>query len=120
MVIDDSEPMRSRLVTLLGEVDGVFIVGSAGDAPTAITLIEQLQPDVVVVDLHMPGGGTTVLLHAKRTVPPPFVVVVTAYGTEQHRRRCLALGADIFCDKSRDLHDLGERVLALGEPAASR
>jgi two-component system response regulator AlgR len=113
LVVDDSEPMRTRLAAMLGEVDGLSVVGGAGDAAAAIRLLDELRPDVVVADLHMPGGGTTVLLHAKRMTPPPFVIVVTAHATAQHRRHCLALGADLFCDKGRELDRLGERLLAL-------
>lgn len=112
-IVDDSRTLRARLLALLDELRDVEVVGTATDAPGAIALLSSAAPDVMIVDLHMPGGGMTVLEHARRAAHAPRMVVLTAYPTDQHRRRCLDLGADLFLDKTRDLDDLPERLRAL-------
>jgi DNA-binding NarL/FixJ family response regulator len=113
LIVDDNEPFRSRLVELLTTITGVELVGTAGDAATAIDQIERERPDAIVLDMFMPGGGLSVLEHARRSAAPPCVAVLTASPTDQHRRRCLALGAELFLDKATDLDELTDWLRAL-------
>src|SRR5512143_797122 len=63
LVVDNSAALRTRLVNLFGNVPGVEVVGTATDATTTLALIDRERPDVVILDIFMPGNGVTVLAH---------------------------------------------------------
>ena len=78
MVIDDEEPARDRLSRLLSSFDDLEVVGEAGDGHQALEGISKFQPDVVFLDIEMPGlGGMEVA--ASLPVPRPRIIFCTAY-----------------------------------------
>ena len=78
LIVDDEQPARERLRRLLGAIDGIEIAGEAADGPAAIEQIRQLRPDVVLLDIEMPGcRGTEVA--ASLASPRPHVIFCTAY-----------------------------------------
>ena len=100
-IADDSVLVRERLAALVSECEGSELVGQAGNAIEAIEAIERLRPDVVILDVHMPGGsGLQVLHQIKQTPAEPVVIMLTAFSHPQHERRCLEAGADYFLDKA--------------------
>ena len=115
-VVDDSPLVRERLVSLLSEVEGVDVVGSADNADEGIKGISSSKPDVAVLDIRMPAGnGITVLERIKQQVSPPTVIMLTNYPYPQYRKKCMDAGADYFFDKSGEFHkvtDVLERMVA--------
>ena len=115
-VVDDSPLVRERLVSLLSEVEGVDVVGSADSADEGIKGISSSKPDVAVLDIRMPAGnGITVLERIKQQVSPPTVIMLTNYPYPQYRKKCMDAGADYFFDKSGEFHkvtDVLERMVA--------
>lgn len=110
LVVDDSAAIRARLVEMLREVPGVEPQEATG-ADEALEAIRASAPDVVVLDVHMPGkSGIDVLPMIKALPSPPVVVILTSHPTEHHRRLSLAHGADFFLDKSRDFARVVELV----------
>jgi DNA-binding NarL/FixJ family response regulator len=108
-IVDDSKAVRDRLVSMLSELEGIEVVGQAGNAAEAISGIRRLRPRVVVLDIQMPGGsGIEVLRAIKREAPPTVVVMLTNHTLAQYREKCMELGADYFLDKTRDLDKLTE------------
>ena len=102
-IADDSQVLRERLHEMLSEVPGVEIMGYAQDVPEALTSIKTLQPDVVILDIRMPGGsGIDVLQDIKNTKQTPIIIVLTNYPYPQYRKKCIDLGADFFFDKSAE------------------
>jgi DNA-binding NarL/FixJ family response regulator len=92
---------------LLAGADGIEIVGEAGDGDEALTLFRQRRPDVLVLDIWMPGkNGIEVLETVRREDQSIVVVMLTNDVFHQHRRRCFELGADYFLHKSRDFESL--------------
>ncbi|AHG92439.1 response regulator receiver (plasmid) [Gemmatirosa kalamazoonensis] len=80
VVVDDEEPARELLRALLGERGGVDVVGEAGDGAEAVRTIDATRPDVVFLDVQMPGmSGLEVAAALGRAASPPLVVFVTAY-----------------------------------------
>jgi two-component system LytT family response regulator len=78
LVVDDEEPARERLRLLLTEAGDVQIVGEAGDGEQAMEQIAALSPDVVFLDIQMPGcGGLEVA--ASLAVPRPAIIFCTAF-----------------------------------------
>lgn len=103
VIVEDSSVVRSRLGELLATVPGVRVVGHAEGVAEALDVIGWTAPDAVILDLRLKdGSGMQVLEVVKRIRPATTVVVLTNHGTEEHRIRALALGADRFLDKTAD------------------
>ncbi|MCI0486105.1 MAG: response regulator transcription factor [Blastocatellia bacterium] len=106
-ITDDSPIVRERLVDMLSELERIEIAGEAGDAQEAIDSIRQLKPDVVILDIQMPGGsGIAVLQHIKRARPAPIVIMFTNYPYPLFRKKCMDEGADFFFDKSTQFDEV--------------
>lgn len=103
-IVDDSALVRERLAELLCELDDVHVSGAAATVADALALIPLARPDFVTLDVRLPdGNGIAVLAAVKRLEHPPLVGILTNDPIGPYRRRCLALGADFFWDKSKDL-----------------
>jgi len=114
LIADDSPLLRQRAVELIGDVVGVEIVGQAADCPQTVSAVAELSPDVVVLDVAMPGGtGIEVLQEIKRNRPSPVVIVFTNYPFPQFRQRAMSAGADYFFDKSGEFLELRATVARL-------
>ena len=106
-IADDSEILRERLVEILSEIESVEIVGQKGDTIKAIEAIERLKPDLVILDIQMPGGnGIRVLEKLKKMEAPPVVFMFTNFTYLQYRKRCFDSGADYFFYKSTEFEKL--------------
>ena len=107
LVVDDSNLLRERLVNLLSEVAGGEVIGQARNADEALELIQSVNPRVVILDIQMPGvNGIEALKAIKQRSNPPGVIMLTNHPQQEYREKCLALGADYFLDKTRDLDKL--------------
>ena len=83
VLVDDEQHARDELVYLLGEVGGVEIIGQASDGIEALTVVAQLRPDVVFLDVQMPGlTGFEVARRILEAGPGAEIVFVTAF--DQH------------------------------------
>lgn len=114
-IADDSAVIRDRLREMLGEIQGVSVVGHAVDVPSAERGIEATRPDVAIVDISMPGGsGIDVVRKLKQGRPGgPSVIMYTNYALSQYRQACAEAGADFFFDKSTDSRKLAEAIRML-------
>jgi DNA-binding NarL/FixJ family response regulator len=113
LVVDDVSAVRTRLVALLGEVDGIDSIDEASDADEALAVASHAPPEVVVLDLHLRGSSGLVLLPLlKAAHAETRIIVLTNDASDLHRRECVANGADFFFDKSRDF---GRIVDVVGE-----
>jgi DNA-binding NarL/FixJ family response regulator len=109
LVVDDSTVIRERLNGILEDLAGVTVVGEAEDGREALTMVENLRPDVVILDIRMSGGsGIEALERIKSLEPAPVVAILTNYPYSQYRDRCAALGADFFFDKSTEFARIAE------------
>jgi two-component system response regulator AlgR len=81
LITDDEAPARERLRRLLEEIPGVDFVGEAASGGEALELNRRLGPDVVLMDIRMPGiDGLEAAQHLAASDQPPAVVFTTAYG----------------------------------------
>jgi DNA-binding NarL/FixJ family response regulator len=109
VIADDSDTLRERLVDLLSDKPAIEIVGEARDGLGAEVLIRRLKPDVVILDIRMPGeSGIDVLRRIKKNGSGPIVMMFTNYPYKQYRSRCLGVGADYFFDKSTEFVKIPE------------
>src|SRR5437667_7464858 len=80
VLVDDEQLARDELGYLLGKIGGVEIIGQAGNGVEALTTIDRLQPDVVFLDVQMPGlTGFEVARRMLDSETAPHVIFVTAY-----------------------------------------
>lgn len=98
---DDHHLIRSGLKLLLGSDDSLEIVGEASDGAAALQLTEALQPDILVLDLSMPGmDGMECLREIKRRGLATRVIVLTMYEDENYILEAMTAGASGYVQKS--------------------
>ena len=108
-IVDDSAIIRERLEMLLSELKGIEIIGQAKGSTEAEEAIPKLKPDVVILDIRMPGGnGIDVLENIKKGKSPPIVIMFTNYPYPQYRKKYMDAGADFFFDKSTEFDKITE------------
>jgi DNA-binding NarL/FixJ family response regulator len=117
VVADDHPIWRSGIRSDLG--DGFVVVGEAEDAPSAIDEVRRSQPDVVLCDLHMPGGGGIAVAEAVGAQCP--VVILTVSESERDVLDAVAAGAVGYLVKSARPDELRSALTrsAAGEPVFS-
>ncbi|HVC16463.1 MAG TPA: LytTR family DNA-binding domain-containing protein [Rhodanobacter sp.] len=108
LIVDDEPLARARLAALLGECATVEIVGSVGDGETALSAINQLQPDLLLLDVNMPGLDGTALAQRLGDRARPQVIFCTAY--EAHALKAFELGAVDYLLKPVRLERLREAL----------
>ena len=98
---DDHHLIRSGLKLLLGSNETLSIVGEASDGASALLLVEQLQPDILLLDLAMPGmDGLECLRELKRRNLPTRVIVLTMFEDENYVLAAMSAGALGYVQKS--------------------
>lgn len=122
LIVEDHALMREGLRALLESWPGFEVVGEASDGQEGIRRAEALQPDLILLDLSMPGtNGIEALRELKRVSEGSRVIVVTAHKDEEHIFAALAHGADGYFLKDSDSDELrtaldslvaGERFLS--------
>jgi DNA-binding NarL/FixJ family response regulator len=117
VIADDHHIWRSGLRVDLG--DGFEVVGESEDAATAIEVIGAQQPDLALVDLHMPGGGGLAVVRACAATTP--IVIITVSEAERDLLDAIAAGAVGYLVKSTRPEELRAalRRAAGGEPVFS-
>jgi DNA-binding NarL/FixJ family response regulator len=121
LVVDDHPLTRAALVGLLEQHD-FSVVGEAGDGEEAIGRARELQPDLVLLDLSMPGlGGVDALPRLRAAAPSCEVVVLTASGTEENLLAAIRAGAAGYLLKTESPERIAEFLdgVARGEAALS-
>jgi two-component system response regulator DevR len=113
-IVEDSPPIRDRLIELMDEADGAAVVGVADTPSDAITGILSTRADCVVLDYQLIGGtGVDVLRAVCPKAPRTVFVVLTNHVDPQYRRLCLEAGARWFLDKSTDFRKIKDVIGAL-------
>ncbi len=122
VVADDALILREGLARLLTEA-GMNVVGLAGDADELLTLVEEQQPDVAIVDIRMPPTHTNEGLHAAREIrarwPNVGIIVLSQYLQPSYAFELLEHGAEgvgyLLKDRLSDLNELASSVRRVAE-----
>ena len=108
-IVEDSAPIRERLVEMIIEIGGFTVVGEAETAQQAIDGIRASCPDIAFFDIQLASGnGIEALIEARRERPDLKAIVLTNYATPQHEKASAEAGADYFLDKSADFESIAE------------
>jgi DNA-binding NarL/FixJ family response regulator len=127
LIADDHVLFREGLRALVARWEDFQVVGEAADGEEALRIAEERRPDLVLMDISMPGmDGIAAAQQIKRALPSVHVVMLTASENQEDLFRALQVGADGYVLKdtpSRRLHDLLRGVLRdeapLSAPMAS-
>jgi len=110
-IVEDSPAVLERLADMIGEIDGVDVVGDAGTYDAAVSGIVSARPDVTILDIKLGndhGTGIDVLIRVRPELPEMKAIVLSNYATPQHIKASADAGAEYFLDKSVDFERLGE------------
>ena len=111
LVVDDHAVMRMGLSAILGANKGLSVVGEAEDGNSALALTAKLRPDVVLMDIMMPGmDGAEATARIRRDFPDVKVLIFTNYDAIDGIARALKAGASGAILKNIDYKDLVETI----------
>jgi DNA-binding NarL/FixJ family response regulator len=116
VVADDHQLVRAGIITLLGNIPDVDVVGEAADGVETVKLVAELAPDILFLDLVMPGmSGIEVLTHINESQPEVRAIVLSMYNDEEHVLRALKLGAMGYMLKDVAHEELAQAIKAVNQ-----
>ena len=114
VIADDNDGIRVLLRVLIEVDDRLRLVGEATDGRQALELVEAEQPDVLLLDLSMPGlDGLHVLTELRQRAPTPRVLVYSGFSGPEIREAALRAGADDFLLKGAEPNEIVDRLARL-------
>ena len=118
LIVDDHPVVRRGLHSILGEAKDIQVIGEASNGSEALKQVAALKPDVVLMDIRLPGAdGVQITRRIRREFPDARVIILTTYDDDQHLYNAIEAGAHGFLTKHADYSDLAEsiRAVARGE-----
>jgi two-component system response regulator DevR len=107
LLVDDHEVVRLGVRGLIDRQEGMEVIGEAGTVREAVSQVEQLAPDVVVLDIRLPGGdGLEACRQIKALRPETRIIILTSYPDEEKLFDAIACGADGYVLKQIGSDDL--------------
>ena len=114
ILIVDDHPMVRLAIRMLLEKDNHIIIAESGDGTDAFKVIQKIKPEIVVVDLDIPGlSGVELIAKLRKTEFPGRLLVLTSRDDEHYLNRCIQFGADGFVGKGNNLDELRNAVNAV-------
>ncbi len=118
LLVDDQPVVRQGLRMRLTLEPDITVVGEASNGREAITLVQQLAPDIVLMDVEMPEmDGITATLAMRASIPQSAVVMLSIYDDVSTRARAQAAGAAAFVNKSGAIEVLLATIRQAAEQA---
>jgi DNA-binding NarL/FixJ family response regulator len=112
-VVDDNELLRAGLVTVLRSDPEVEVLAESGDGPSGVRAALEHRPDVVLMDVEMPGGdGLSATARLVEQLPEARVLILTMFDLDEYVHEALRAGAAGFLLKTTDPHALVAAVKA--------
>jgi DNA-binding NarL/FixJ family response regulator len=114
IVCDDAPEMRAALQDVLSEDDSVTILAEVGDGRECVRMTGELQPDVLLLDLSMPGmDGIDAIPLIVTVAPRTGIIVFSGLGAGNMEELAMARGADLYIEKGTPLDELRTAVRQL-------
>ena len=114
LIIDDSSLIVERLINILRDLRNVDSIKLAATGAEASVLLEQSQPEIIFLDIHLPDKSGIELLNKIRTESPEIIVIMfTNEGNDFYKTLCFELGANYFIDKSKDFELIPDIISSL-------
>jgi DNA-binding NarL/FixJ family response regulator len=116
LLVDDNPTLLRILRRFLGEEEGLLVVGTAGSGEEALGKARELQPQVILLDLAMPGmDGLNTIPRLRSVLPGVGIIVLTVLEANGYREAALAAGADDFVTKADLSTDLVPAIHRLSQ-----
>jgi DNA-binding NarL/FixJ family response regulator len=120
LLADDQRLVRESLATLLGLLAGIELVGAAADGEEALALASERKPQVVLMDLRMPGiGGIEATRRLREREPEVGVIALTTYADDESVLGALRAGARGYLTKDASSEDIRAAILSVASGAAT-
>lgn len=114
VLADDHQLVRAGLKLLLQQLEGVQVIGETGDGLEAVKLVQALRPDIILMDIAMPGlNGLEAAARIRKDIPSTQVILLSMFGSEEYLRQAMESGATGYLLKGADLDELGRAIKAV-------
>lgn len=111
LVADDHPPMRMGLVALIKSQPGMDVVAEASDGEEAVEVYDDVRPDIVLMDLRMPGiGGVEAILAIRKKHPAARVIVLSTYDLDEDIHRAIQSGAKSYLLKDMPTEEIASTI----------
>jgi DNA-binding NarL/FixJ family response regulator len=115
LIVDDAEDVRRDLRTVLQLTPDLEVVGEATDGIEAVALAAELQPDIVLLDLRMPGlDGLEATERIRKSGLAKGIIMLTIYDEQENRARAAHAGVDLFLAKGTSIEALVDSIRQVG------
>ncbi|MHB2165895.1 response regulator [Alsobacter sp. R-9] len=113
VVVDDHASFRAGVVDELGREPDMVVLGEGADASSAIDVVQALRPDVVVLDMNMPGGGLAVVARLANTCPEAILLLFTVVADPDQIEAAMRMGAGGYLRKGATMSELMDAIRAV-------
>tara|TARA_B100001250_G_scaffold385764_1_gene381759 strand:+ start:565 stop:1212 length:648 start_codon:yes stop_codon:yes gene_type:complete len=112
LVVDDHELVRSGISRLLDDTGMIDVVGQAGSGEDAVRMAKEIEPDIILMDIHMPGiGGMAATRKILHNQPDAQVIAVTVSDDNPYASRLLKMGASGYITKGADADEMLRAII---------
>ncbi len=112
LVVDDHELVRSGISRLLDDTGMIDVVGQAGSGEEAVRMAKEIEPDIILMDIHMPGiGGMAATRKILHNQPDAQVIAVTVSDDNPYASRLLKMGASGYITKGADADEMLRAII---------
>jgi DNA-binding NarL/FixJ family response regulator len=114
LIVDDHPVVQAGLTSMLNTNDGIEVVGSASGGVEALRMLAERKPDILLLDLRMPGmNGIDTLLAMQKMKSPARAIVLTSFETDENIYRAVQAGAQGYLLKDTPQEQMLEAIMSV-------